>query len=900
VTRLFDRALDLPPAARREWLEEACPDDPELIAAVLRLLRAEEDSRGRLERPGAEAVPALVKALEAKGPPRPEIPSHTIVGELGRGGVGTVYRARQKGPGFERDVAVKVLRRGLDTDDILHRFATERRILASLRHPFIAQLYDAGSTGDGRPYLSMELIQGTPITDWCDRQCSSVEDRLRKVLTVAEAVQAAHSRLVVHRDLKPSNILIDDHDRVKLLDFGIAKLLDPGSAGPQTLTGHLLCTPEYAAPEQLRGEPVSVATDVYQLGAVLFRLLTGQSPQPGELGSAAALRDRADRYEAPIPSTTVARSTDLEALAEQRSTTPARLLRTLKGDLDTIVVKALQPDPEQRYDTVVQLADDLRRFLGGRPITARPLSLSYRSRMYLRRHPWVGPLVATATLVALLFAVMVIRYTRQLDRERLRAQREATRAGEVQHFLEGLFRSADIQQNPDPDRGRAITVVEAMDEGVEQLSSTLETSPDLRADLLMTIARTYGSLGLAAKASPLTREAYDLYTSLEGTTAPHARSSLAFRGTLERIEGKLDTARDTLEQALGLALEARPVDTEEVATYRIWLAHVYLDRTELTAAKEQVRTVLAMTEPEAPIELRAEAARTLSDLQLEAGDPKSAEQSARLAIELSEAAFGSEPSQQLAVAHGSLGSALASQRRYDEAEKHLRLSIDWLERVAGSAYGDRLVEVNNLAVMLVTKGDAAAAAELLEETVRLAEKVYGPDGPEVGTHYQNYGVTLARLGRLDEALAAHRRAATILEATRTEIDPTRAFPLLSISGVYLTQGRPAEALTAADEALGILRANFPAGHAATAVASCRRARSLAAIGRTAEARAAFADATSVLVEKGPLAYQRECLRAAATFLRGEDVVGEAVALETALTAIEPAEESIAVGVGGSG
>jgi serine/threonine-protein kinase len=314
-----------------------------------------------------------------------EVGRYRIVRRVGRGGMATVYEAERADGAYEQQVALKVLRRGLDTEDLVRRFLTERQILSSLSHPNIARLLDGGSTAAGRPFLVMELVPGEPITSWADRHRLDVDARLRLFLSVAEAVHAAHRQLVVHRDIKPSNILVDADGRVKLLDFGIAKLLDTESEHTDAGATRPL-TPDYASPEQLGGGRITTATDVYQLGLLLRELLTGVRPlatetQPGEPpirpSRAAALPAQSGRS----PS----------ERAALREATPARLARRLRGDLDVIVGKALRPEPGERYASADVLGSDVRRHLEGRPISAYPESPLYRARKFITRHPMIPP-----------------------------------------------------------------------------------------------------------------------------------------------------------------------------------------------------------------------------------------------------------------------------------------------------------------------------------------------------------------------------------------------------------------------------------------------------------------------------------------------------------------------------
>jgi eukaryotic-like serine/threonine-protein kinase len=382
VRAVLERALAVPGPERAALLRQECGDDSELRAEVEELLAA--DSTGRLEPPGDEGLrPILDEAASGR-----VVGGYVIERELGRGGMGTVYLARRETEGFVQRVALKLVRRGLDGSETIRRFRTERAVLAALQHERIARFLDGGATPDGQPWYAMEYVDGEAIDRWCDGRRLGTRARVALFLEVCEAVQHAHAKLVVHRDLKPANLLVARDGHVKLLDFGIAKLLESDAA--ETLTGQRALTPAYASPEQLRGEPITIASDVYSLGIVLYELLTGG--RPFATPTALVTRPEPER-----PSTAVLRT---PAAAGVRGGTGERLARELRGDLDTILLKALHADPARRYATVAALADDLQRHLAGRIVLARPDTTSYRVRTFVRRNRLAVGL-ATAALVAL-------------------------------------------------------------------------------------------------------------------------------------------------------------------------------------------------------------------------------------------------------------------------------------------------------------------------------------------------------------------------------------------------------------------------------------------------------------------------------------------------------------------
>ncbi len=552
VGEILDAVLDAGTAEREQILDERCAGDAGLRAEVESLLRAEAVADARLEAPALEWAGALADGcgFDAAAPEHvrgERIGPWRLVEEIGRGGMGTVWRAERADGAYEQPAALKLIRRGLDSDAILARFVGERSILARLQHPHIARLIDGGIAGDGRPYFAMELVEGEPITDWCDRRRLSVRDRIRLLLSAIDAVQYAHQQLVVHRDLKPSNILVTAAGEVKLLDFGIAKVLDAsaGRADAATMTqfGFRMLTPEYAAPEQLRGEAVTTATDVYALGVLLYELLTGLRPTAarGQRGAAAEAPNEASVRAPTRPSTQVS-----DAVARLRASTTPRLRRNLRGDLDTIVLRALHEEPERRYRTAEALRRDLLRHLAGRPVHARPDSRWYRLRKFVARHR-TG--VVAAALVAASLAAGLVATAWQARRAELRALeagRQAQRAEEVKAFLITVFESG----GPREWRGKEPTARELLDAGAKRVDEELAGNPELHAEMQAIIGELYFDQGRLDPAERLLRSSLEQRRELSGEDSESYADSLGKLADLLYVNGDWTQARQAQVQAL--------------------------------------------------------------------------------------------------------------------------------------------------------------------------------------------------------------------------------------------------------------------------------------------------------------------------------------------------------------
>ncbi len=878
VDRLFDQVLDLPEADREAFLAAECAGDAELAHAVRVLLAAAQASEHEFDVPGLTLTREAVEELGRRVDPVPDqAGSFRIVREIGRGGMGTVYLAEREGDGFRQTVAVKLLRRGLDTDDILARFLTERRVLASLTHPNIARLYDGGSLEDGRPYLVMEYVDGAPITSHCDAARLDIGARLRLFLEVVDAVRSAHAQLVVHRDLKPSNILVNADGRVKLLDFGIAKLLGADDVSGHTRTGFHVLTPEHASPEQLRGEPVTTATDIYQLGLLLFELLTGRRPHAGP-GPAARAGD------APRPSSQAGGD---PAVARARATTPDRLKGAIRGDLDAIVLKALRPEPERRYASAEGLADDIRRFLDQRPVAARRDSRAYRARKFLQRHPWFAPVVAASLVVASAFVAMLVRHNLRLEEERNAARLQAERAQGVTDFLVGLFRSADPYAPADPDRGRSITVVEALDLGTARLESELEGRPLIRESLLAAIGEVYQSLGAVDQALAVKQEVVALQQAR--AAAPHeVAGSLGALAFAQSAAGDREAARQTLERRLTLAEGLDPPEPVQVVQAHIDLGVQLAEIREIDTAEAHLRAALALDAVNqlGPAQ-RARAHDALALVHYARSEYEQAEHAARSALSLRLEAYGPD-AVVTALGHLRLAEVLGDVGRFEPARDQLEQAIDILERRLGPDHAQTLSAINNLSVLHINRGDLREAEVLQRRLLERWTRLHGERHMSVGDGYQNLGTTLGQLGRLAEAEEMHRRADDVYRTALGESNFRRAMPPLSLSNILLQRGRFDAAEAEARRALAILERTLPEGHYARVIARCRVGRALIGQRRYQEAAPLIDRSVSGFLGSGPLPgfsqqYRRECLQAAAAFYDRRGRNDDAAAVRAALS-----------------
>ncbi|MBS0374776.1 MAG: serine/threonine protein kinase [Proteobacteria bacterium] len=716
LSRLLDEALGLGPVERGRFLE-ALPAEARALAPELRRLlechaRAEtSDFLGelRLELPLAMRLeaPAPLGAGATVGP-------YTIEAEAGRGGMGVVYRARRSDGLLKRPVALKLLHATRYDAASLARFARERDILAGLVHPGIARLYDAGTTAAQQPYLALEYVEGTPLGRYCDDRQLGIEARLALFAQVLAAVQYAHANLVVHRDLKPSNILVTAAGEVRLLDFGIAKLVagrDGPEAAPTEVGGRAL-TPDYASPEQVRGETVSIASDVYSLGVVLYELLSGRRPYAPVRRSAGALEEAIAAGE-PVPLGAAAVG---EAEAAARGTSPAALRRVLRGDLEPILGKALRAEPAERYATVDAFAEDLARYRRGEAVRARPEGRWRRSARFLRRYR-VAVGVTLAVVAALAAGLTVALWQAR------RANEEARVARAVQGFLQDVF-GANSKAQSNPARAQATTARELLDAGAAKVGTALADSPEAQIEVLETLGAMYHDLGLDERA-------VDLLTT---------RVALA-----RRVYGPNDTRLAQALRDLSLSLE----DTNRVQQRPAVLAEALaiLDRAGDTRSA-----------------LRANVLGDLAQLALESDLAKALAyaHASRLLME------GRPPSQDVQEALVMEGTVLNALGRYAEGEGLLARAVE----VSKRAFGDPNPHLPHVEIYLAEAryflGDFAGAERAYRDAFQGSKALLGPDHVDVMQTEARLGLFLGRTGRNREGLAllreAHERASATLPA----------------------------------------------------------------------------------------------------------------------------------------
>ena len=763
----LDQALDVPPAEREAWLRELEVKEPDVAAEVRRLLAAHATARFSSFLNEPLVLPPVTYAAAGE-----LIGNFRVLHEIGQGGMATVYLAERADGNYSQRVALKILRHGLTDSQAQFHFAQERQILASLDHQSIARLLDAGTTATGLHYLAMEYVEGVPIDRYCDEQRLSIDARLTLFLRVADAVQYAHRHLIVHRDLKPSNIVVTPEGAVKLLDFGIAKLLAPATfdhAAPPTRQGVWLMTPECASPEQVRGDPVSTATDVYQLGLLLYYLVSGRQPYSVQ-GRAPLDAFRVICESEPIaPSATVSNeAVDTEAettpyICTVRSTTPGRLRRTLRDDLDAIVLKALRKEPAQRYASVERFIDDIRRHRQGFTVSAHDGVWSYRAGKFLRRH---APMLSVIAVAVVAIASVATWYAIQLGGERNRAQLEAATATRVAEFLADVFNGSSSRI-----ANGGTTARELLDRGAERIETELADQPEMQARLLNVIGGVYVQYDLFDQAQPLLERALSQNTQLHGRNSKETADTLYWIATLA-------AHRDDNAKAIGLY--------EEVLRIR-----------ESTLGPQRVET--------------ADALAALASATLSGGDTPKAERAAQRALDIYTQTVNANDERVLTTINVLLACAVSA-GDLPRARTLYEQLLPRIEQSLGANHRNYAAALGNLAYIKIELGDYEGVERDLRHSIQLYEHLYGPDHGSIATKWVVLGNLLQQTGRLSESLTTLQYAIDSQRRVSGPGDRIEAFALSMMSSTLRSRGDLPGALQRIQAALDILRKVLGTSH----------------------------------------------------------------------------------------
>jgi serine/threonine protein kinase/tetratricopeptide (TPR) repeat protein len=793
VKELFLAACEQPPEKRMAFLDAECGEDDALLAEVAELLDFHEEETTREEL----AAASLLEDLES-------IANYRVLQKVGEGGMGEVFEAEQTGP-VRRRVALKVIKWGMDTKEVLARFESERQALALMNHPNIARVFEAGTTNSGRPYFAMEYVKGVPITEYCDTHRLTTDERLDLFIQVCEGVQHAHQRGVIHRDMKPSNVLVtmrDDEAVPKIIDFGVAKATSQRLTERTVFTelGQWIGTPEYMSPEQaeMTGLDIDTRTDVYSLGVVLYELLVGAQPFDSTTLRTAGfdeMRRRIREDEPPRPSTRASSLGDnSEVAARRRRTDLPGLVKELKGDLDWIVMKAMEKDRTRRYSTPMELAEDVQRHLRNEPVEASPPSTVYRLGKFVRRNRVV---VAAASLVIAALILGVVGTSIGL----VRARREAETSRQVVRLMSGILGGMD----PGSAYGHAQSIDEVLDSGVARIDRELVGQPLVRAHLKSIVGRVYLGLGEFDRSGPLLAEALELRLGeLEESRSDVAESLNAlgvqrlnighFEESLHLLErsvaayeaalgpdhvaygmalsnlgfaqdrlGQYDRALASLDRARAIAERADGPDSLSAAGVMFYQAILYRDLGKVERSIELSRRCLEIRERQLGPD-HTGVGWALFGLGLDYGILDDRETASRLqerALAIQEAALGGN-SHAVSLPLWRLGVLRAAEGDLESARTMYEQVLDIHQRHLGGSNPDLVAILRSYGYLLRKLGDEPAARRTHAQAVELAEQVYGTEHVEYAIALYGKAYSEYASGNLDEAWRIWERCRDIL------------------------------------------------------------------------------------------------------------------------------------------
>ena len=796
---IFSNALELKKEEQEDYLKKACGADSSLLHDLVSLLEA-YDTSGVLDRSIDQLKVSVLSQLKSREILGRKVGTYQIIKELGYGGMGTVYLAERADGVFHQQVALKMLRTGFLFDEQLLRFQTERQILASLNHDNVARLYDGGITSDGLPWFVMEYVKGKPIDEYCNSRNFSLKKRLKLFLEVCDAVQYAHKNLIAHRDLKPGNIFVTDEGKVKLLDFGIAKLLEPEEGSetelPATQAGLLPLTPSYASPEQMRRQTITTSSDVYQLGVVLYELLTGVHPYdlkgktPGDMERTVCEtepRRPSMALAAKAGSTIDLKKKDAtsQGVNSVKSDIIGQFRKKLRGDLDIIVMKCLNKNPQRRYQSTGQLAEDIRLYLSDKPVSVHPDFWTYRAGKYLRRHKWAVATTFVFALVLIVYAISITWYSHKTLKALDEAELERAKSGQVVDFLLAMFEAND----PAEARGATITARELLERGVEQ-AEALSHQPAVQGQMYSVAGLVYQRLGEYEDALPLLEQALEITDSLYDDAHPevaqmhfyladvlhdvgdyrlsHAYFSKAV-DLFQNIPGHISleyatslhniaaahhdkSSREDIRKALEMRKELLNNDHPDIAQSYLALGNFYLRQRDHEMAKpyfQKTRSIVNSQDNVVSPQI-ASIIQSLGEGERIMGNYEQAVLHLNKALDIYQTLY-TGPHVHIAICKKSLADVYRDSDDFTTAKCYYDNALESLIKAVGEDHPLRRPILQGKARMYSQMGEHAAAEPLLDEVLALLEAVLNPHHPRIANARLRLGTCLMELHQYAEA-----------------------------------------------------------------------------------------------------------------------------------------------------
>jgi serine/threonine protein kinase/Tfp pilus assembly protein PilF len=888
LEEIYSAALRLDAAERATFMRQACGEDDALRVEIESLLAQQERLGSFLKRPAIEVL-AGTESI-------PGETAETVIGryrllqKVGEGGMGEVWLAEQREP-VRRRVAIKLVKAGMNTREVMARFESERQALALMDHPAIAKVFDAGSTPRGAPYFVMEYVAGVPITTYCDNHRLSTRERLELFIHVSEGVQHAHQKAIIHRDLKPSNILVTEVDgkaAPKIIDFGVAKALAQKLTVDTILTrvGALIGTPEYMSPEQglSSGEDIDTRTDVYSLGIILYELLAGVPPLELHQTTFEEFLRRL-REEEPLKPSTKIRTQDpgmSTTVALKRRSDPLTLAKQMRGDLDAIALKALEKDRSRRYGSPADLAADLRRYLNKEAVLAVAPSVAYRTRKFAYRHR--GALATAAAFVLVLIAAATISIWQSIraTKQRDRADKEAAVAQAVNDFLQNdlLAQASASNQSrpstkPDPD----LRVRTALDRAAVRVAGKFDRQPEVEASIRDTIGQTYMDLGLYPEARTQLERALELYRRALGAENPKTLKMMSRLGRTAELQGKYTQAEALLSPALQVQRRVLGFEHPDTLDSMHLLANVYYRLGKYPQAEALHSQTLEirrrLSGPDDP-----EALASMSNLALvysQQGKYPQAEALHRQTLEIRRRVLGPEHPDTLN-AMNSLAIDYGQQGKYAQAETLYSQSLEIKRRVLGPEHPDTLMAMINLATTYHFEGKSAQAEALNRQTLELDRRVIGPEHPDTLATMDNSAIVYTAEGKYAQAEALFRQTLEISGRVLGHEHPLSLAFLTDFATMYQRQGKYSLVETYTSQALAGRRSALGSEHPDTMASAADLALAYMSERKFAQSEPLAREALDFNRRKQPDDWQR---------FRAESLLGASLAGQKKYAEAEP-------------
>lgn len=808
INRIVDAALDLNQKEQKTYIEKQCKGDKELKKQVVDLLRNIEASQATSFLDLSKAYPQHLAAnlleehdqkIQCSSLSGEVVGSYKILDLIDHGGMGSVYLAERADEAYDQYVAFKVIRRGMDTPSNIARFKRERQILANLDHHNIAKLLDGGITGEGLPYLVMEFVEGKPLIEFCDQEQLNLNQRLSLFGSICETVQHAHNNAVIHRDLKPSNILVSPDSKIKILDFGIAKMLETKGLEQnqyQTHPGSRLLTIGYAAPEQIEHKTITTATDTYALGTLLYELVTGVHPFNRDDKKLSEMEQLIRKKTPDCPSDRFMNlpSEDQKQIAILRNMTASSLYQELQGDLDAIVMKALRKEPVARYSSTEQLVEDLKRREKNLPVIARSDTFRYKTGKFIKRNKTA---LSVAAGVMMLLAAFLIFHTMQITEERYRAELEAQKAQKSLEYLVGVFQHADPYQTG----SQEITATQILEDGTDFINDEIQDA-EIKASLSNALGTIYQNLGKYDKAKPLLYEAlkhnknrssaddpdlaasmrdwagYNMKTANYDTAKKYfQKSAVIFQengykdeyasvtgelGWINYREGNYEDADSLINEALKMNLSIHGLESKEAAMDLQYLGWVKNAQGDYSSAEKLFQKSLSIRETVLGTEHRlvAQTLQSLGRVLYNKGEYEKAKEKEKEALSIQKSIFdGDHP--EIATTLNIIGLIQMRQEEYENAESHLGEALEMRLKFYGENNPDVLKSRNDLATIYYFNREYVKAAKLFRKVAELNKQLRGSSHPELATSLNNLAKSLQKAGQKEQALKHYMRSIQI-------------------------------------------------------------------------------------------------------------------------------------------